>query len=91
MPSDAEDAPAETRCRRATVAHVGRDRCRGRSTGGTRERGASLVEYAILVALIAVACIGALTFLGRENGGSVAKSSRCLAAAQDGAALPADC
>ena len=28
------------------------------------ERGASLVEYALLVALIAIACIGALTFLG---------------------------
>ena len=28
------------------------------------ERGASLVEYALLVALIAVVCIIALTFLG---------------------------
>ncbi|MSV48234.1 MAG: Flp family type IVb pilin [Actinobacteria bacterium] len=27
------------------------------------ERGASLVEYALLVALIAVVCIGAVTFL----------------------------
>ena len=30
------------------------------------ERGASLVEYALLVALIAVVCIGAVTFLGRQ-------------------------
>lgn len=30
------------------------------------ERGASLVEYALLVALIAIVCIGAVTFLGRE-------------------------
>ena len=30
------------------------------------ERGASLVEYALLVALIAVVCIGAITFLGNE-------------------------
>ncbi len=29
-----------------------------------REAGASLVEYALLVALIALACIAALTFLG---------------------------
>jgi pilus assembly protein Flp/PilA len=29
------------------------------------ERGASLVEYALLVALIAVVCIIAITFLGR--------------------------
>ncbi len=30
------------------------------------ERGASLVEYALLVALIAVVCIAAVTFLGRN-------------------------
>ncbi len=30
------------------------------------ERGASLVEYALLVALIAVVCIGAVTLLGRS-------------------------
>lgn len=30
------------------------------------ERGASLVEYALLVALIAVVCIVAITFLGEE-------------------------
>lgn len=30
------------------------------------ERGASLVEYALLVALIAVVCILAIQFLGRE-------------------------
>ena len=30
----------------------------------TDERGAALVEYALLVALIAVVCIGALTVLG---------------------------
>jgi len=30
------------------------------------ERGASLVEYALLVALIAVVCIAGITFLGRE-------------------------
>ena len=31
---------------------------------GETERGASLVEYALLVALIAVVCIVAVTFLG---------------------------
>lgn len=30
------------------------------------DRGASLVEYALLVALIAVVCIIAITFLGRS-------------------------
>jgi pilus assembly protein Flp/PilA len=32
-------------------------------TARTSERGASLVEYALLVALIAVACIAAMSFL----------------------------
>ena len=30
------------------------------------ERGASLVEYALLVALIAVVCIAAVTFVGKS-------------------------
>ena len=39
-------------------------------TAQTRtERGASLVEYALLVALIAVVCIGAVTFLGNSASG----------------------
>jgi pilus assembly protein Flp/PilA len=32
----------------------------------TCERGASLVEYALLVALVALVCIAALVFLGTE-------------------------
>ncbi|MEA3075330.1 MAG: pilus assembly protein Flp/PilA [Actinomycetota bacterium] len=35
--------------------------------GGDDERGASLVEYALLVALIAVVCILAITFLGKST------------------------
>ena len=30
------------------------------------ERGAALVEYALLVALIAVVCIGAITLIGKN-------------------------
>ena len=37
-----------------------------RAKFGNSERGASLVEYALLVALIAVVCILAITFLGRS-------------------------
>jgi len=37
-----------------------------RARFGTTERGAALVEYALLLALIAVACIVALTFLGGQ-------------------------
>jgi pilus assembly protein Flp/PilA len=35
-----------------------------RATFGRSERGASLVEYALLLALIAVVCIAAVTLLG---------------------------
>ena len=37
-----------------------------RAKFGQEERGASLVEYALLVALIAVVCIVAVTLLGRS-------------------------
>jgi pilus assembly protein Flp/PilA len=37
-----------------------------RAKFGDDERGASLVEYALLVALIAVVCIIAITFLGNQ-------------------------
>ena len=37
-----------------------------RARFGDNERGASLVEYALLVALIAVVCIVAVTFLGKS-------------------------
>ena len=37
-----------------------------RAKFGNSERGASLVEYALLVALIAVVCIVAIAFLGKS-------------------------
>ena len=37
-----------------------------RARFGASERGASLVEYALLVALIAVVCIAAVTILGKN-------------------------
>lgn len=37
-----------------------------RARFGRTERGAALVEYALLVALIAVVCIIAITFLGNS-------------------------
>jgi len=42
------------------------------------ERGASLVEYALLVALIAVVCIGAVTFLGGQTAGSYSQIGNSL-------------
>lgn len=40
------------------------------------ERGAGLVEYALLVALIAVVCIGAVTFLGTSESGKLDKAGK---------------
>jgi len=38
-----------------------------RARFGRSERGAALVEYALLVALIAVVCIAAITLLGQST------------------------
>jgi Flp pilus assembly pilin Flp len=42
------------------------------------EGGASLVEYALLLALIGFVCIGALSFFGSSNGGSVDSSAKSI-------------
>ena len=44
------------------------------------DEGASLVEYALLLALIAVVCIGAVTFLGGNLDNSFSKSGSKLEA-----------
>lgn len=38
-----------------------------RPSGVAPERGASLVEYALLLALIAIVCIGGVTLIGRAT------------------------
>ncbi|MEI2639448.1 MAG: Flp family type IVb pilin [Microthrixaceae bacterium] len=45
------------------------------------ERGASLVEYALLVALIAVVCIGAVTMLGRQANSTFSKTGSAISGA----------
>ena len=42
------------------------------------ERGASLVEYALLVALIALVCIAAVTTFGSKTGSSFQSSAQVL-------------
>jgi len=37
-----------------------------RARFGNPERGASLVEYALLVGLIAIVCVAAITYLGQQ-------------------------
>lgn len=48
------------------------------------ERGASLVEYALLLALIAVVVFGAVSFFGKSTGGGFTHSADCIRAAYDG-------
>jgi pilus assembly protein Flp/PilA len=53
------------------------------SSGRDRRRfsgdsGASLVEYALLVALIAVVCLASLTYFQKETSTSLSKSSSAI-------------
>jgi Flp pilus assembly pilin Flp len=52
------------------------DQLRGRFRD---DRGASLIEYAFLVVLIAVVCVGAVTLLGVSNNGSASRSASSIA------------
>jgi Flp pilus assembly pilin Flp len=56
----------------------------GKVKAKRNERGASLVEYALLVALIAVVCIGAVTYFGGSNNGGLGRSSDCIRSAYAG-------
>jgi pilus assembly protein Flp/PilA len=49
-----------------------------RAKFGDSDRGASLVEYALLVALIAVVCIGAVTLLGTNAKGKFSTVSNSI-------------
>ena len=45
----------------------------------TGDEGASLVEYALLLALIAVVCISALTYFQKETSHSLSRSASSIA------------
>ena len=47
-------------------------------TENKEEKGASLLEYALLAALVAVVCIAAMTFLGNQA---------CISFSQSGSAI----
>lgn len=55
------------------------------------EDGASLVEYALLLALIAVVVFGAVSFFGQSSAGGFGHSQSCISAAYGGNTIPADC
>lgn len=44
----------------------------------TDERGASLVEYALLLALIAVVCIGAITLIGNSASNKLSSAGSAI-------------
>ena len=46
-----------------------------------RDRAASLVEYVMMIALIAFVCITAISYFGSENSGSVKDSATSIATA----------
>ena len=50
-------------------------------TSRRRDRGAGLVEYALLIALITLACIASLRLFGVTNGGTVNTSASSYAGA----------
>lgn len=47
-------------------------------SGLEREEGASLVEYALLLALIAVICIGAITLVGNSTSNKLSETASYL-------------
>lgn len=55
------------------------------------ERGASLVEYALLLALIAVVVFGAVSFFGDSTEGGFGRSKDCIEAAYAGQEPPENC
>lgn len=54
------------------------------------ERGAGAVEYALLLALIAIVVMGAVSFFGGATKGNFGKSQSCIQVAYGGA-VPAGC
>lgn len=62
-----------------------------RSRHEGEDLGASLVEYALLIALIAVVCLGALTFIGRSASSKYSHFGHCWDKAGTPAANMTDC
>ena len=55
-----------------------RSRCRRRRTGRGNDRGASLVEYALLIALVALAAFLSLRFFGDARNNSLSRSGSAI-------------
>lgn len=64
-----QDRPMQLLAARARVA------ARGRSRG---DRGATLVEYTLMIALIALVCVSAVSVMGRQAGSSITNSGNSM-------------
>ncbi len=47
------------------------------------DEGASLVEYSLLLALIAVVCVGAISYFGHNVGASMSRSGSSIITAEN--------
>ena len=54
------------------------------------EEGASLVEYALMLALIAVVAFSAVSFFGNGGRGQMQRNADCIGSAMGGT-IPEDC
>ena len=69
-------------CRASTrSAEWLRDRFESVRSGLKDDDGASLVEYALLISLVAIVCISAVSFFGRSVSSKFSQQGSCLAAA----------
>ena len=50
------------------------------------ERGATSVEYGLMLGMISIGCISAFTFFGRANRGAFNRTSNAISAAVDSSA-----
>jgi Flp pilus assembly pilin Flp len=64
---------------------------RARVQPDRREDGAGLVEYSLLLALIAVVVFSAVSFFGSQNESGFGKSAACIEAAYNNQPMPANC
>ena len=55
------------------------------------EEGATLAEYGLLLALIAVVCIGAITYIGTTASSKYSVYDNCVAWAGTGGTVPTVC
>lgn len=55
------------------------------------ERGAAMVEYGLLLALIAVVVFSATAYFGQENGAGFDKSGSCIDFQVNGGPDPGNC